>query len=73
MKLSNRTKRNIALTLMCIGIMCTLARIWKVAMVPTSGMAWFELCSIIILTYFSFDRFNIYRKRVKKGIVFGRR
>ncbi len=73
MKISNPVKRNISLTLMIVGIMCIIARAWEVILTPTSGKLWFELISIIILTYICFDRFRILQKRVRKGIIFGTR
>lgn len=71
MKISNRVKRNISLTLLVIGLICIASRIWDVALAPSSGRAWFNLFSIVVLTYICFDNFLIYRRRVKKGIKFG--
>ena len=63
---SNQVKRNISATLLVIGIICIIARIWGVLIEPKSGMAWFELAGIILITYLCFDNFMIYRRRVKK-------
>ncbi|MBO4945628.1 MAG: hypothetical protein J6C91_10305 [Muribaculaceae bacterium] len=71
MKISNRVKRNISLTLTVVGIICIISRIWDVAIAPASGQAWFDLFSILVLTYICFDNYMIYRRRVKKGIIFG--
>lgn len=71
MMVSNRVKRNISGTLLIVGILCIIARIWDVAVSPKSGQAWFDLFGIIVLTYLCFDNFCIYRRRVKKGIKFG--
>lgn len=68
---SNQVKRNISATLLVIGIICIIARIWGVIIAPKSGMAWFELAGITLLTYLCFDNFCIYYRRVKKGIKFG--
>ena len=71
MQISNRVKRNISLTLLVIGLICIASRIWDVALAPSSGRAWFDLFSIVVLTYLCFDNYLIYRRRVKKGIKFG--
>lgn len=72
MKISNRVKRNIALTLFVVGLFCMGARSVNVIQNYTSFMAWFELVGITFLTWcICFDNFLIYRKRVKKGILFG--
>ena len=71
MQISNRVKRNISLTLLVIGLICIAFRIWDVALAPSSGRAWFNLFSIVVLTYLCFDNYLIYRSRVKKGIKFG--
>lgn len=68
MKISNPVKRNISLTLLIVGIMCIIARAWELILTPTSGKLWFELISIIILTYICFYRFRILQKRVRKGM-----
>lgn len=62
MKVSDRVKRNIHLALMILGIACIVARAWDVAMNPASGRAWFELFSIIFLTFFCFDSFRTLRR-----------
>ncbi|MCM1142593.1 MAG: hypothetical protein NC453_28820 [Muribaculum sp.] len=71
--ISNRVKRNISLTLMILGCICIVSRAFDVAAAPSSGKAWFDLCGIILLTYLCFDNYMIYRRRVKKGIIFGSR
>ena len=71
MKISNRVRRNLSFTLMLLGIAIIIERGWELVMNPTSGNAWFQLCSIILLTYICFDNFRIYRKRVEQGILFG--
>jgi len=68
---SNKVKRNISATLLAVGIMCVIARAWEVAISPESGKAWFELCSIILITYLCFDNFRIYNRRLKNGIMYG--
>ena len=68
---SNQVKRNISATLLVIGIICIITRIWGVLIEPKSGMAWFELAGIILITYLCFDNFMIYRRRIKNGIKFG--
>lgn len=68
---SNQVKRNISATLLVIGIISIIARIWDVLIEPKSGMAWFELAGIILLTYLCFDNYMIYRRRIKNGIKFG--
>lgn len=71
MKISNRVKRNISLTLVIVGCAIFIARLIQVIETPSSGRAWFELFSICVLTYICFDSFSIYRRRVKRGILFG--
>ena len=71
MKVSNRVKRNISLTLLVIGIVCILARAWEVLMAPSSGQAWFDLIGILIITFLCLDNYLIYNRRVKRGINFG--
>lgn len=70
---SDKVKRNISATLLVVGVLCIIARIWGVVMAPKSGMAWFELAGMILLTYLCFDNFMIYRNRIRKGIMFGNR
>ena len=48
---SDRVKRNIFATLLAIGILCIVARIWGVATSPKSGHAWFELFGTVVITY----------------------
>ncbi len=52
--------------------MCIAARAWDVAMEPSSKMAWFNLVGIVIITGACVDNFLIYRRRIKRGILFGR-
>lgn len=73
MKISNRVKRNISAVLLVIGILCIIGRAFDVVIAPKSGMAWFHLGGIIILTYLCFDNLRIYHRRVKNGITFGNR
>lgn len=68
---SNRVKRNISATLLVVGVIGIIARIWGVITEPKSGMAWFELGGMILLTYLCLDNFMIYRHRIKNGIKFG--
>lgn len=70
MKISNRVKRNISFILIIVGIACIAARAWDVITDPSSGRAWFKLVSIVVLTYFCFNSFRIYRARLKNGILF---
>ncbi|MDE6340460.1 MAG: hypothetical protein K2K97_11855, partial [Muribaculaceae bacterium] len=69
--ISNRVKRNIHFALFCIGIMLVLARVWDVALNPSSAKAWFHLIGISIITYGCFDSYCDYRKRLAKGLLFG--
>lgn len=71
MKISNRVKRDISFTLMLVGIVSCIARLWYVVMTPSSGKAWFELIGMAILTYPCLDDYLTYRRRVKDGIMFG--
>lgn len=71
MKICNRVKRNISLTLTVVGIVCIISRVWDVAIAPLSVHAWFDLFGILLLTYICFDNYKIYQRRVKKGIKFG--
>lgn len=73
MKVSNRVKRNLALTMSITGCIIIAARGWEVAMAPTSGKAWFELTGIMLLTWLSHDNFRKYNRRVKAGIKFSQR
>ena len=72
MKISNRVKCNISGVCLTIGILLTAICAWDVAINPSSGKAWFELCGIMLLTYLQFDSFMSYRKLVKEGILFGK-
>ncbi len=65
MFIRTRAKRNISFVLTIGGIMCIVARALDVAQNPSSGKAWFELCSIILLTYLCFDNFKIYSRSLK--------
>lgn len=65
MFINTRIKRNISFVLSIIGLTCIIARIVYVANNPDSGKAWFELCSIILLTYLCFDNFKIYSRSLK--------
>ena len=69
--ISNTVKRNISATLLVVGVLCIIARIWGVVIEPKSVMAWFELGGMTLLTYLCFDNFMIYRRRIKNGIKFG--
>ena len=71
MKISNRVKRNISFALSIIGLACIASRIWDVILDPSSVRAWFELFSILVMTYICFDNYVIYNRRVKKGVKFG--
>ncbi len=73
MKISNRVKRNISLTLVVIGVTCIISCLWDIIINPTSGKAWFDLARIALLTYLCFDRFRVLQRRVKSGIIFGSR
>ncbi|MBD5220087.1 MAG: hypothetical protein HDS72_07660 [Bacteroidales bacterium] len=67
MKISLRVKRNISFSLMMLGVLCSLARGWDLAMNLTSGRAWFDFCGMLLLTYLCFDNFNGYRKRLSEN------
>lgn len=64
---SYRVKRNISAALCVVGIVCIVSRAFEVAVEPSSGSRWFDLCGIVILTYICFDNFMIYRRRCKKN------
>ncbi len=72
MKISNRVKRNISGVLIAVGILAISLASWKVAENPSSGKAWFELGSIILLTYLQFDSFRSYQKLLNEGILIGK-
>lgn len=61
--LSCKVKRNISGTLLVVGVICVIARLWDVVMEPDSGRARFELCGMGVLTYLCFDSFMIYRRK----------
>lgn len=63
--LSNRTKRNIAIVATITGIIVAIARGWQVALNPTSGLAWFEFCSIAFLTGLCIDSVIRYHRATK--------
>lgn len=71
MRISNRVKRNISLTLSVLGVVCTISRAWDVVIDPHSGKAWFDLFGIIFLTGLCFDDFLMYRRRLAQGLLFG--
>ena len=71
MRISNRVKRNTAFILMLVGIACIIARTWNLMTAPSSGKLWFDLFGSIIITFLCFDNYMLYRRRVKKGILFG--
>ncbi len=74
MKVSNRVKRNISFVLTIIGCAIIVARIVEPIMSKSiTGQNWFEIIGAIVITYCAFDNFNIYRKRVRDGIIFGSR
>ena len=52
---------------MMLGVLCSLARGWDLAMNLTSGRAWFDFCGMLLLTYLCFDNFNGYRKRLSES------
>lgn len=68
---SNRVKRNFSVTLLCIGLVCIISRAWDVALSPESAKTWLKLIGIIVITYLCYDNFNIYQRRIKRGILFG--
>lgn len=73
MRISNRVRRNISFVLVIVGVVCIAARAWKVIIAPGCGHAWFELFGILVITYICFDNFQIYRHRIKNGILYGSR
>lgn len=74
MAVSNRIKRNISFALTIVGCSIILARIIDPIMNQSiTGRDWFEIFGAIVITWCSFYNFNIYRKRVKDGIMFGSR
>ncbi len=68
---SNRVKRNISGSLCILGLMIMGVRAFDVVAEPSSLKAWFEFISIDILTFICYDNFSIYRRRVKRGIMYG--
>lgn len=72
-RISNRVKRNISLTLFIVGIACTASRVWEVALTPSSGRAWLGLLGIVLPTFICFDNYLTFRRRVRSGIRFGSR
>lgn len=74
MAISNRVKRNISLTLTVMGCGIILARIIDPIMSHAiTGKNWFEIFGAIVITFCAFNSYCTYRKRVKDGILFGRR
>ncbi|MBD5175050.1 MAG: hypothetical protein HDT06_04455 [Bacteroidales bacterium] len=67
MKISLRVKRNISFSLMMLGVLCSLARGWDLAMNLTSGRAWFDFCGMLLLTYLCFDNFRDYCRRIRES------
>ncbi len=72
-RISNRVKRNISLTLFIVGIACTVFRVWDVVLTSSSGRAWLNLFGIVLPTLFCFDNYLTFRRRVRSGIRFGSR
>ena len=74
MAVSNRIKRNISFALTIVGGFIILARIIEPIMSQAiTDWNWFEIFGALVITYCAFDNLNIYRKRVKDGIMFGSR
>lgn len=74
MAVSNRIKRNISFALTIVGCFIILACIIEPIMSQAiTDWNWFEIFGALVITYCAFDNFNIYRKRVKDGIMFGSR
>lgn len=73
MRISNRVRRNISFVLFLVGVACVIARGLELADELSSGMAWFNLFSIVFLTAVCFGRFRELQKRVRQGIIFGTR
>lgn len=71
MRISNRVKRNVSFSMMILGCLIILARLWQVVSSPDSATAWIKLAGITLLTYFCFESFNNYRRKIRKGILFG--
>lgn len=64
---SNRTKRNIWLTLLLMGLLSIVSRVIDVA----TGGKWWQLLSAIFITAMSYKAYSAYRKAVKEGNLFG--
>lgn len=72
MAVSNRVKRNIYFVLTLLGCSIIVARIADPIMEgDIDSKGWFDIIGACILTFFAYDSFSIYKKRVRKGIKFG--
>lgn len=70
MRVSIRIKRNISLTLLIVGGLCIIARGWQAIHNPDSVRTWFNFFSITVITYFCYDRFRYFSKRMKSKRTF---
>ena len=73
MRISNRVKRNISLTLAIIAVLCISSYLIEMVMEKQykSSHIWFKLFAMSVYSFCSFDNFIIYQRRLKRGILFG--
>lgn len=74
MAVSNRIKRNISLALTIMGCGIIIARLIDPVMSRSiTGKNLFEIFGATVITYCAFINFRNYRKRVKEGLMFGKK
>lgn len=71
MKISNKTKRNIFLTLMIIGVLNGIGCILDIILDGSSLNDWMKLCAVLIFTFIAFAYYQLFKKRIKRGFLFG--
>lgn len=69
MMLSNKTKRNIWLTLAIQSVGCIIDRAIRVM---DGSVEWWNLITAVVITAFCIKFYLCYRKQVKRGNLFGR-
>lgn len=67
--LSNKTKRNVWLTLTLLSAVAIADRAFRVAV---GEIEWWQLISTIIIACFCLKFYICYRRQVKRGIIFGK-
>ncbi len=70
MKISNRVKRNLSLTLAILGFVCMGSFAVELVMDPKSAKLWFQFIGVVICTTSFLEAYRTYRRRVKNGILF---